>query len=260
MANLCEFDMRIVGTRENVGELISLLKYEGKGKVKGFGRTYEVYVVNEWEENGLSYADIAGDCAWSVLTSLIETASDENLITETKRLNLALEVYSNEPGFAFSEHFIIARGRKICDECADYTEIKVSELSEEELDALSKRTGQDVTTLLETAAENDGYYGVSGFGEDYANFIDLAKYLSDAASDELGAKTNLFYELRKHFITEDITSRYPESDAIQNLDSEKLDLLAGKVLASLGKNDSYFEIYWNTIENIVKGEGLIGAN
>ena len=84
MANLCEFDMRIAGSRENVGELISLLKYEGKGKLKGFGRTYEVCVVNEWEEDGLSYADIAGDCAWSVLTSLIETASDENLITESK--------------------------------------------------------------------------------------------------------------------------------------------------------------------------------
>ena len=257
MANFCEFDMRVVGKRENINELISLLNYEGTGEIDGFGRIYELNVTNEYDEDGLSSADLSGDCAWSIYSGLIE----DGLLNETKRLHLVLEAYSREPGMGFAEHYIISGGEIVGNEVVDYNEYHVDILTEEELENLSFEAREDIDTIRKVASENEGYFGVGGFGANYASFIDLIKFFKkEHEADGLSSKVETFYELRKHFITEDITSRYPESDAIQSLDSEKLDLLAGKVLASLGKNDSYFEIYWNTIENVVKDEGLIGAN
>ena len=257
MANYCEFDMRVVGKRPNINELISLLKYEGTGEIDGFGRIYELNVTNEYDEDKLSSADLSGDCAWSIYSGLIE----DGLLNETKRLHLVLEAYSREPGMGFAEHYIISGGEIIGNEVVAYNEYHVDILTEEELENLSFEAREDIDTIRKVASENDGYFGVGGFGDNYANFMDLTKILSkEDEAENPSSKVETFYELRKHFITEDITSRYPESDAIQSLNSEKLDLLAGKVLASLGKNDAYFEIYWNTIENVVKEEGLIGAD
>lgn len=260
MANYCEFDMRVAGKREDTNELVTLLEHKGTGETEGFGRIYELCVTNERDEGGLSFADLSGDCAWSIYSALIEEPGI-NLLTETRRLQLTLEAYSREPGLCFAEHYIISNGEIRCYEVVDYWEANIAEQTEEELDEISAETGKDVETIRKEAFENGGYFGVGGFGEDYANFHSLEKYFGDEPEMQSStSKVETFYALRKKFIIEDISSRYPESDDIQSLDDEKLDLLAGKVLASLGKNDSYFEIYWNTIENVVKEEGRIMAN
>ena len=175
MANLCEFDMRVAGKRENINELATLLEYKGTDEIKGFGRVYELYVTNEEDKNGLSYADLSGDCAWSIYSAFLDIGKP-NLLTETRRLNLVLEAYSREPGICFAEHYIISKGEILLDEEVDYQEVEIAELSEEELQELSRDEGKSLDTIRDEAYENCGYYRSGGFGENYADFENLAKY------------------------------------------------------------------------------------
>ena len=42
------------------------------------------------------------------------------LLIESERLNLDIEVYSEECGCCFQEHYIIKQGEMVCDECVDW--------------------------------------------------------------------------------------------------------------------------------------------
>ncbi len=46
-----------------------------------------------------------------------------DILTETDRLNLTVEIFSSEPGIGFQEHYIINKGEIKVDECPDYSEI-----------------------------------------------------------------------------------------------------------------------------------------
>ena len=180
MANNCEFDIKIAGKRENINELLMLLDYKGTGEIKGFGRVFDFSICfDEGEEDGLRYATICGDCAWSIYSALLDIGKP-NLLTESKRLQLVLEAYSREPGICFAEHYIISKGEILLEEEVDYQEIWVPELTEEELQELSKKEGKSIETIRSEAYENGDYYSSGGFGEDYANFENLAKYFDEA--------------------------------------------------------------------------------
>ena len=86
MANYCDYEMRIVGEKENVNKLISYLKadyrYTGDNwklekctADKHFFRVFEANHDEDYDEikeNGLFEAFVYGDCAWSVESCMFD--------------------------------------------------------------------------------------------------------------------------------------------------------------------------------------------
>lgn len=163
MANNCLFDFKIVGKDENVDELMEMMKWQGKYKDNGLGRIYEVYFTDRDYNNDRTIAAYGwGDCAWSVLTAMRNYADrNPSLESETKRLNLAIEIYSSEPGCAFQEHVIINNGEVIEEECVYYEEHWV-----EEFETLEEYNKEYETNFTEDMVD-DGHVKIGGFGDEY---------------------------------------------------------------------------------------------
>lgn len=148
MANYCEFDMKITGRKENVLELVEMLKWQGKYEDDGLGKVYDCWHEEmEMLSDGFATIQVAGNCAWSVLTAMRNyKGRTPSLESETERLGLAVEVFSSEPGMGFQEHCMIIKGEVIYDNCADY---------------------------FEKETEDGEYIGVGGYGKNYGNFAEI---------------------------------------------------------------------------------------
>lgn len=154
MANECSYEMKIVGDKEDRQKLVSYLKADYDYKTvddklvlkscsadKHFYRVFEAGVTdNNDDEN---YTIVNGACAWSVFTcmfkdvgtyyhSLSEQRKDRaaHMVEVTKELNLTVEIFSEEPGCEFMEHFIVDKGEMKLDLCVDYKETYNEELDE----------------------------------------------------------------------------------------------------------------------------------
>ena len=111
-------------------------------------RVFETYVNRNKDEPNASY--LSGYCAWSVYSCMFGTPHTyyDDFITEkygnkyigfmgttlpdeSRRLNLKIELYSEEPGCGFMEHYLIDNGEILIEDCVDYEEV----LDEEGLEA-----------------------------------------------------------------------------------------------------------------------------
>lgn len=150
MANICSFVMKVRGEKEGIEQFYKALSQEGK---IWMGRGAEADI--SFNDDGAAL--MSGWCKWSIASALIDNAismrteperwhhepGDEELEYITlyeacKRWNLAMEVYSEEGGCQFQEHFVCDRGDVICEECVDWEEYDVwdyetKEEAEEEL-------------------------------------------------------------------------------------------------------------------------------
>lgn len=175
MANNCAYNMKVVGNRkEDVDEFLSMMDYSHP-EGKFFARIFEAYPYNFKEENGKYAMFIAGDCAWSVyscmcggiFTYYTDNQKNDNQITnlaiETKRLNLKVEIYSQEPGVGFAEHIIYDNGECVEMEETDFEEywdldnMTIEEFEQEHGITLSM---EQIYTL-----ETDGYIAIGGYDE-----------------------------------------------------------------------------------------------
>lgn len=103
-------------------------------------RVFEIYVNRSKDELNASY--LFGYCAWSVDSCMFGTRHTyyDDFITEkhgnkyigfmgttlpdeSRRLNLKIEVYSEEPGCGFMEHYLIDNGEILIEDCVDYQEV-----------------------------------------------------------------------------------------------------------------------------------------
>ena len=178
MANNCWYQMRIAGQKESVDQFIDMLS--GKGSVH-LGRVFSVYTDEPFTpypgNKGIGYADVSGDCAWSIKESMLPGYNPSiTLATEAKRLGLVVEAYLSEPGNKFQEHVLINKGDILTFDCVDYQEHYVENMSEKELAELCEKRGLTKEELLSLVNDN-GDYTVGGFGDDFANFADLSAYL-----------------------------------------------------------------------------------
>lgn len=166
MANYCEFTMKITGRRENVNELIDMMKWQGKYQDNGLGRIYDCWVedAEKFDETFVSvYAN--GNCAWSVLTAMRSyNGRHPSLESETERLGLVVELYSSEPGMCFQEHCMIDKGEVVFEECIDYEEHCV-----EEFDTVQEYNEEYGTNFTEDMVQ-DGYVYIGGYGDQYGQF------------------------------------------------------------------------------------------
>ena len=141
MANICDFNMVVKGKKENIEQFLDMM--EQKGTV-WMGRGAMVNRIDiEEVENGKYRYQIDGDTKWSVKSSMILNAvsmrenpdmwffgegvdktklSFVTLFEACEQLELAMEVYSEELGDGFHEHYLFDEGQLMISEIVEYTE------------------------------------------------------------------------------------------------------------------------------------------
>ena len=157
MPNLCFYSMCVKGMKGNIEEFIKVIKADYNYGTMEFSydrhlfRVFDAYY-DEIEQVGDNAYQVIidGDCAWSVSSCMLEAGYYKDLKerypkefrgttlqTESERLNLDIEVFSEESGMCFQEHYVIRKGKLEVDECVDWqeydlTEFKTKKEAEEE--------------------------------------------------------------------------------------------------------------------------------
>lgn len=138
MPNYCNYEMRIRGSRESVDRVLACLMadynyYEGKPSHKHFFRVFEARNWDEWKNgDGTFTKTVCGSCAWSVYMCMCsggltyydrakgehpETFMGTTLAEQSK--DCEIEVFSEETGVGFGEHYIFKGGECQCDDTVD---------------------------------------------------------------------------------------------------------------------------------------------
>lgn len=157
MPNYCNYTMKVYGKKENVQSFINIMEaeyyynendiYVSCEEQRHFFRIFDTYYDEEELKQAKDNENISimidGTCAWSVevcmndggyykdiRTRYKEKAKGTTLQDESKTLDLIIEVYSEEIGVGFQEHYLYDRGVKIYDECVDYEELYDEETEE----------------------------------------------------------------------------------------------------------------------------------
>ena len=129
MANNCIYMMHVKGKKESIDEFFTELRdYE---RVPHFWRVFSAELTDLEEcADGTCIAEIIGDCAWSVDCCMLDGfgtyANDcpqgsTSLKKESERLQLEIEVFSEESGLEFQEHYHYAYGKEIANESIECT-------------------------------------------------------------------------------------------------------------------------------------------
>lgn len=163
MANCCGFDMKVQGRPEKVDEFVKLMD----NKTSPF-RIYSADLILAEEKDGLKEVLIAGDCAWSVLTSMRD-GRNPSLESESKRLGIGISVLSEECGLEFQECFAVVKGEVIKDECKDWVRYDLT--CYESIDELNEIHG---TRFNEDDFDEDGYHEEGGIVWEH---VDMAPML-----------------------------------------------------------------------------------
>lgn len=155
MPNYCNYQMKVVGKKENVEELIKIMKANYDYGTMKFdyerhmgGRVFEAEDNGIEEiENGLHETYISGYCAWSVYSCMFDgdhtyyhnlkknygdQCRSTTVPIESKKLNLDIEIYSEECGCCFQEHYLIRKGDIEVDDCVDWNEYCIDEYETKE--------------------------------------------------------------------------------------------------------------------------------
>lgn len=191
MPNLCNYCMQVKGKSENVEEFIKIIQidyaYDENGNCynpsdnnkpveRHLWRVFDAYVENDEMSDDIRIVEISGDCAWSVKSCMCDgfgTYQSTNpnghgttLQQESKRLQLTIEVFSEECGMEFMEHFVFVNGECIIDDCVDYSEYYTGDF--DTVEEMNEEYGTDFT---QEEFEADEYISVGGidwiFGEWY---------------------------------------------------------------------------------------------
>lgn len=153
MANYCYFQIKAVGLKDSLLKLQEYLDasyeykqdengnwYENCKADKHLFRIYETQCedgIEEINENEYSIR-ISGECAWSVTNCMFDeeytdygkwrnsvspfTFKGTTIPELSKELNLKIEIYSEETGVGFMEHYLIEDGKILIDDCVNYEE------------------------------------------------------------------------------------------------------------------------------------------
>lgn len=174
MANICDFSMKVRGKHEDIEKFYNAMMQKGNIYM-GRGADAEI---NYDDEDGSAL--INGWCKWSVVSALVTNA--ESMRSEPERWywgegvnvndlefitlfgachkwNLIVEVYSEESGCCFQEHYICDKGAIICDECVEWNEYCIEDYeTKEEAEA---ELGIEITD--EEWNSGDTFIGRGGF-------------------------------------------------------------------------------------------------
>lgn len=128
MANNCGFSMKVIGKEKDV-KAFKRKCITGSKDVRDEEDHFSFYECWEYESEQLDDEHIAkyfcGDCPWSIRSSCITSRVSENLLEKnTKAFNVVVEIWSEEYGWGFQEHYIYDNGEDVTgeDTCVDAEE------------------------------------------------------------------------------------------------------------------------------------------
>ena len=102
MGNICNYEMRVIGEKKLVKEFITTLQ-------DIYGNHYVDFDDAWFLEDERYVAVIFGGCNWSVWSSMISNKNPD-IISESRRLSLEIEIISTEEGCDLSEYYLIKNG------------------------------------------------------------------------------------------------------------------------------------------------------
>ena len=153
MPNLCNFSMMVIGEEEKLDEFIEILHndYDNLHMFRIF-EAYEEYR-EELDDNKMVCL-LNGECAWSVFVCMFpgeytyydsekDSPTKTNILIESERLGLDIEIFSEECGMCFMEHYIIKSGELIVDEESTYKIFCTADY--ETVEEFNKDTGLNIS-------------------------------------------------------------------------------------------------------------------
>ena len=168
MPNWCAFEMKVIGNTDAINELVSILTYQHPSC-----QFYRVASASVYEAEE-DYACICGDAAWSVRSSMMNHSGKYDcskkefmlISTVSERLQLEIEIFSDEPGVGFQEHYLFRNGEIIINDCVDTMSVYFDEdayegTTREERFASFLREEPELGVSLDDFDEN-GYYQSGG--------------------------------------------------------------------------------------------------
>lgn len=143
MPNLCSFEMRAIGSRDSINKFQEIVfadytyiddALDNCNADHHLFRTWaESYDIEELDENKY-IININGDCAWSVEVCMFDCAplgyynqlknnkgfKGITLPLISEKYEIDIEVYSQEFGMCFEEHFLVKGGVTVIDEVVEF--------------------------------------------------------------------------------------------------------------------------------------------
>lgn len=122
MANYCDYNMRVRGTKENVYKFHKRMRdYDSPNHLF---RMFAADIYDEYDnEDGTTTIDIGGYCAWSI-ESCCRASGYSNGVdlfeVNTRELELKLECWSSEEGMCFQEHYLYDNGECQINDSVDW--------------------------------------------------------------------------------------------------------------------------------------------
>ena len=183
MANICDFTLRISGRdSEKCQELASMFPIDSIRDNKNKylkGRIYDAYIIEEYQEmldNSVHHIEIGGECANSIY-EIINKYPLYNLLIQTKKLELAVEIWGENNDIGSQEFCIINQGDFVLKQCVmteNYAVDEFEELTDEEKQEISDGFHLGISDVykIEKWQEylEDERYSFGGFGNEYGCF------------------------------------------------------------------------------------------
>ena len=124
MANNCFYAMKIVGKKENCDRWVELM--ENYDLENHFWHMFNVDVYEEeTTTDGDTVMYLNGDCAFSIESCCRASGYSEGvdlLAVNSKALNLIVEIWTEEYGIGFQEHYVYKNGECLVDACEEAQE------------------------------------------------------------------------------------------------------------------------------------------
>lgn len=141
MPNYCNYEMKIVGSKKAINRVIKCLEAEydyGTGTKPEHKHFFRVFEANYGEpvlnKDGTYTMFVSGDCAWSVYSCMCKgehtyySAMKEQYpkifngtTIQEQSKGCDIEIFSEEEGCEFSEHYLFKDGKVVIDKCVDVT-------------------------------------------------------------------------------------------------------------------------------------------
>lgn len=174
MANNCYFDLHVT-CKNSEGVLAILNAFDldtNNPSTDLVGAINDTWTYNKGHhktkefEYGDYFAYIDGDCKWSVRSAILDKNKLQEIISKYK---LNLEIYSEEPGCGFMEHYLWEEGELILSESTDFALIHIDDIQDDQEWAEDFFNSQVVKNMCitkdnyESFADDDGYIKIGGY-------------------------------------------------------------------------------------------------
>ena len=158
MANNCSYQMKVKGAKNELDTFYK--RMTDYNEPEHLWRIFSASIYDEAE--GEIYVE--GDCAWSIESCCRSGYTEHDLLeSNSRQLNLEIEVWSEEPGIGFQEHYVYKKGECIKDESVDYYEYNWDKTEYPTFEEYNNDIFDGNCPVDESDFDEDGYATDGGF-------------------------------------------------------------------------------------------------